>query len=516
LCGPLATTPEGETVDVAFASGNPAENAADALIVPVAAGAGEPLLSAPGSAMDARLSGELLRLAGDARFTGRVGTTLIVPTLGQAPARRVVLTGVGSLDALSQDALLRAAGAAVRAARDAGARRVVFALPDADWTMDRSAAVEASATGAALGQYRFDQYRGTASPNAANGRRVESVTFVDPELSPEEADKALRRAEAIARGVTIARDLGNEPASTLTPQVLAERAQAIAGSSGLQIEILGPDKLATIGAAATLAVGGGSSNGPRMIRLRYEPDGQPASDRVTGLVGKAITFDTGGYSIKPYEGMLHMKGDMAGGAAVLGAMSALRALGVGHVVEATICAAENMISGDAFRPGDVLLGMNGVTMEILSTDAEGRLVLADGLVDTARRGATELIDLATLTGAAVVALGNGATALFASDDALADRLLAAASTAGERTWRMPLFAELEQQIEGDVADIKNSGGRAGGAITAALFLQHFREGLPWAHLDIAPSNRTDKAGPLGPKGATGVGVRTLLQYLTTE
>jgi leucyl aminopeptidase len=503
-------------VDFAFTPGIPLETETDALIVPVASGDDGPLLSAPGTAVDSRLSGELLRLVADARFTGRAGATLVLPTLGQLPARRVVLFGVGSVDSLSEDSLMRAAGAAVRAARDAGASRVAFALPDADWNMNQFSAIEASAIGAALALYRFDHYRGAASPNAANGRRVESIAFVDPQLPEEDAQRALSRAEAIARGVAIARDLGNEPASTLTPQVLAERAQAIADSSGLEIEILGPERLAEIGAAATLAVGGGSTNGPRMVRLRYQPEGEPTSDRVTGLVGKAITFDTGGYSIKPYEGMLHMKGDMAGGAAVIGAMSALRDLGVGHVVVATVCAAENMISGDAFRPGDVLLGMNGVTMEILSTDAEGRLVLADGLVDTARRGATELIDLATLTGAAVVALGNGTTALFASDDALADRLLDAASIAGERMWRMPLIDELEQQIEGDVADIKNTGGRAGGAITAALFLRHFREDLPWAHLDIAGSNRQDKPGPLGPKGATGVGVRTLLQYLTAD
>ncbi len=503
-------------MDFTFKTGDPVNTETDALIVPVASGAAGPDLSAVASAVDSRLSGELLRLATDARLTGRAGTSLVVPTLGQLPARRIVLSGVGSVDSLSEDTLMRAAGAAVRAARDAGASRVAFSLPDADWNMDQSSAMEASAVGAALALYRFDHYRGAASPNAANGRRVDSIAFVDPQLPEEDARRALSRAEAIARGVAITRDLGNEPASTLTPQVLAERAQAIADSSGLEIEILGPEGLAEIGAAATLAVGGGSTNGPRMIRLRYRPEGQLASERVTGLVGKAITFDTGGYSIKPYEGMLHMKGDMAGGAAVIGAMSALRYLGVGHVVEATVCAAENMISGDAFRPGDVLLGMNGVTMEILSTDAEGRLVLADGLVDTARRGATELIDLATLTGAAVVALGNGTTALFASDDALADRLLDAANIAGERMWRMPLIDELEQQIEGDVADIKNSGGRAGGAITAALFLRHFREDLPWAHLDIAGSNRQDKPGPLGPKGATGVGVRTLLQYLTAD
>jgi leucyl aminopeptidase len=314
----------------------------------------------------------------------------------------------------------------------------------------------------------------------------------------------------------MARDLGNEPASTLTPELFAARAREIAAQSGLEIEILGPGELAELGANAMLAVGGGSSNSPRLIRLRYHPETVPSDSRVPGLVGKAITFDTGGYSIKPYEAMLDMKGDMAGGAAVLGAMSALRALECQTAVVATICAAENMISGDAFRPGDVIEGMNGVTMEILNTDAEGRLVLADGLVDTARRGATELIDLATLTGAAVVALGNGTTALFASDDRLADDLLSAAESTGERMWRMPLVDEFEKKIEGDVADIKNTGGRAGGAITAALFLRHFREGLPWAHLDIAGSSRQEKATPLGPKGATGVGVLTLLHYLLRE
>jgi leucyl aminopeptidase len=193
-------------------------------------------------------------------------------------------------------------------------------------------------------------------------------------------------------------------------------------------------------------------------------------------------------------------------------MSALRPLGVRHVVHGVICAAENMISGEAFRPGDVLTAMNGVTIEILSTDAEGRLVLADGLVYTARQGAQELIDLATLTGAKVVALGDETVGLFSNDDALAGRLLAAAAESGELIWRLPLTEEMNDQIKGEVGDIKNTGGRAGGAITAALFIQHFAEGLPWAHLDIAGSNRTTKNRPYTPKGATGVGVRTLLEY----
>jgi leucyl aminopeptidase len=500
-------------VQIRFESSDPMAVATDALIVPVFSGSDGPEWSGLAAEIDTALGRHPRGLATDARFSGKRGTTLLLPTLGQLPAKRIVLAGLGAAESLSAETATRSYGAALRDARDAGATDVAAALPDSTSGLDSAAALEAAAVGAELGSYRFDAYRGAAAPESSRSRAVESLRFLGGSMSADVASRTLRRAAAIARAVNLARDLANEPGAVLTPAGFADRAATVAAEHGLAIEILGPEELAEIGAEATLAVGGGSAHPPRLIRLRYRPDGQARADRVPGLVGKAITFDTGGYSIKPYEGMLEMKGDMAGGAAVLGAMSALRDLECPVAVEATICAAENMISGTAFRPGDVLRGMNGVTMEILSTDAEGRLVLADGLVDTARRGATELIDLATLTGAAVVALGEGTTALFASDDALAERLLAAASETGERMWRMPLIDDLERKIEGDVADIKNSGGRAGGAITAALFLQHFREGLPWAHLDIAGSSRQDKPGPLGPKGATGVGVRTLLRYL---
>ena len=501
-------------MEVTFDTGEPAKVIADALVVPVASGDGLPVWSVLAKELDAALSGELSSLAADARFSGKAATTLVVPTLGRIPSRRIIFAGLGSAENLSEATVLRMAGTAVRAARDAGARRVAIAVPDAGPGIDSLTALEAAAIGISLALYRFDHYRGEAAPESANGRDVESVQFVDNEISTANAEQALRTASVVARAVNLARDLGNEPAATLTPHELANRAEEVAQQSRLEIEVLDPAKLAEIGAAATLAVGGGSVNPPRLIRLRYRPTDISPGTHVVGLVGKAITFDTGGYSIKPYEGMLEMKGDMAGGAAVLGAMSALRDLGCTVPVEATICAAENMISGTAFRPGDVIKGMNGVTMEVLSTDAEGRLVLADGLVDTARRGATELIDLATLTGAAVVALGNGTTALFATDDRLAAGLLDSAERSGERMWRMPLIDELERKIEGHVGDIKNTGGRSGGAITAALFLKHFSEGLPWAHLDIAGSSRQEKASAIGPKGATGVGVRTLLRYLT--
>ncbi|CAA9545038.1 MAG: Cytosol aminopeptidase PepA [uncultured Thermomicrobiales bacterium] len=507
-------------MNVSYATGDPLAEAADATIVPVGTvdGKADPAHLA---AVDRALAGELARLVAEARFTGSLGSTMAVSTLGHMAPRRLVLTGVGAADAVDRRAITRAWGAAAVAARDAGASAIVSSPPPTGTALTPDAALAAGAEGVRIALYRFDTYRGAGRGDGPT-KEVASCRFIGGTIPDGEAARALILAEAIAAGVALARDLVNEPANVLNPEAMAERARRVAAASNLEIEVLGVEDLAEIGAGAITAVGRGSANGPRLIRLRYRPnaeDAEPVANagtaaRVVGLVGKCITFDTGGYSIKTYEGMLEMKGDMAGGAAVLGTMSALRALRCPVAVDATICAAENMISGEAFRPGDVLTAMNGVTIEVLSTDAEGRLVLADGLVDAARRGATELIDLATLTGAAVVALGEGTTALFASDDPLADRLLRAAALTGERAWRMPLIEELNEKIKGDVGDIKNTGGRGGGAITAALFLQRFSEGLPWAHFDIAGSARSAKGGPAGPKGATGVGVRTLLAYLT--
>jgi len=514
-------------VEIRAEAGIPVDQASDALVVPLSRDDGGTDWTGA-EAINAALGGELRRLAEDARFAAKRGETFLVPTLGRLPARRIVLAGLGPRDAVDRPAVEGAVGAALLTARTAGATEVVAAFPAAGLPLSAEPALAAAAEGAELALYRFAKYQ---AADEGGRREITTLRFVAPDLDETAARRALDRGRTIAAAVSLARDLVNEPASVLTPAAMAERAEAIAGAAGLAVETLGPAELAAMGANAIVAVGAGSAHEPRLIRLRYRPGAEDGGRRseagsssdlrpptsappVVGLVGKCITFDTGGYSIKPYEGMLEMKGDMAGGAAVLGAMSALAALDCPVAVEATICAAENMISGTAFRPGDILTALNGVTIEILSTDAEGRLVLADGLVDTARRGATELIDLATLTGAAVVALGDGTTALFASDDDLAERLLAAAARTGERCWRMPLIEELNDKIKGDVGDVKNSGGRAGGAITAALFLRRFSEGLPWAHLDIAGSARRAKAGPLGPKGATGVGVSTLLSYLT--
>jgi leucyl aminopeptidase len=503
-------------VEIRFLVDDPLGVSADAAVVPIVAANGDLVWEGLAARADEAFGGELRSLAKDARFRGNPGSTFVIPTLGRLPVRRLVLAGCGSLATLTSEAVRRAWGAATTAARDAGAVRIVSALPPDASHMSHAETLAAAVTGARLATYRFTKYFGAARNDEPPPRAVEDLLFVDRTLEASVASMAIDRGNAIADAVELARDLVNEPACTLTPAAFADRAREVAAGCHLDITVLGPEEMSQLGMGAIVAVGRGSANEPRLIHLVYRPDAAPASPRQIGIVGKAITFDSGGYSIKPYEGMLEMKGDMAGGAAVLGAMSALRALGCPHVVHGVIAAAENMISGEAFRPGDILTALNGVTIEVLSTDAEGRLVLADALVYTARQGAEELIDLATLTGAKVVALGEEMVALFSSDERLATDLLRAADVAGERLWRMPLAEELKDKIKGDIGDIKNTGGRAGGAITAALFLRHFTEGRPWAHLDIAGANLTSKAGPYTPKGATGVGVRTLLEYLLAD
>jgi leucyl aminopeptidase len=488
-----------------FSAADPASTETDALVVPVARGEEGHAPSDLLTTLDDTLGGNLATLLSDASFGGKAGTTLVVPTLGRLPARRLVVAGVGTPG--NEEDLRLGYAAAASAARRAGSTSLALALPHSEGSAATQAVV---ATRLAL--YRFTTYFGTAHGEPGAGGPSD-VTVIDAGLGEQDGAAAVRLGEAIADATAMARDLVNEPASTLNPATMAERARAVADSAGLEYREIGVDELAEMGAGAILAVGKGSAVPPRLIHLTYRPGDGTASGRKVGLVGKTITFDTGGYSIKTTEGMLEMKTDMAGGAVVLGTMSALRAIGCPHEVHAVICAAENMISGEAFRPGDILTAMNGVTIEVLSTDAEGRLVLADGLVYTSRQGVDEMIDLATLTGSAVVALGNITAALFATDDALAGRLTVAGADNGEDMWRMPLTPAIREQIRGDVGDIKNTGGRAGGSIAAALFLEYFREGLPWAHLDIAGTARAASARDYHPKGATGYGVRTLLTYL---
>lgn len=501
-------------MNIGWQTGSPLEREADALIVGVTAQEKQLELAGPAEELNDALGGQLVQLAADARFTGARGSRFVIPTLGRLPSRRLILAGLGSADAIDRESVRQAWGSATKGAIAAGASTVISFVPPVTEALTQAETLEAATQAVRMASYRFDKHFGTVRKEE-NPKQIETFSFVDPGADSVGTQSALDRGEAIGTGVNLARTLSDEPGNELTPQTMADMARQVALENGLEITVMGVEELKEMGANALLTVGKASSTDPQLIHLIYRPEDPDRSSRKIGLVGKCITFDTGGYSLKPGASMTTMKGDMSGGFAVLGAMSALRTLNVPHTVHGVICAAENMISGEAFRPDDIIVGMNGVTMEIVSTDAEGRLVLADGLVYTSRLGVDEMIDLATLTGAKVVALGDETTALFTNDDTVAERLLASAREAGEQMWRMPLSKHLEKQIKGTIGDIRNSGGRAGGSISAALFLQHFTEDTPWAHLDIAGGNLTT-GNHYTPKGSTGVGVRSLLSYLTSE
>jgi leucyl aminopeptidase len=367
----------------------------------------------------------------------------------------------------------------------------------------------AAVEGAILGTYVFERYKREKSDKTVETLRVVTADG----RQAREVTEGARRGEIFAQSTWLARDLINAPANDVHPTYVAEVAREIAREGKLKLKVLERDDCAKLGMGAFLGVAQGSEQPPKFIHLTYTPSGR-ATKRVA-VVGKGITFDSGGLDLKSAEGMSRMKNDMSGAAAVLGIMKALPKLGAKVEVHGLIAATENMPSGSAIRPGDILRAMNGTTIEIGNTDAEGRLTIADALCYAAKViEPQEMIDMATLTGACVVALGALCSGLMANDQRLADRLLAASRAAGERVWQLPLIEEYKEQFKSDVADLNNTGGRNGGAITAGLFIKEFVGAIPWAHLDIAGPAFIDRDSPLGPKGATGVAVRTILTYLT--
>jgi leucyl aminopeptidase len=440
-------------------------------------------------------------------FAGKAGESLAMPTFGRLPAATLLLIGLGDRDKVDGDALRRAAGTLVRGAGAAShaVTTLAQALPG-----DQAAAVQAVTEAALLAAYRFDKYKASA-----NGRpSVERLEVIPAGGDAAALESALVAGRVRAAATNLARDLSNEPANSLHPADLAAAAQRAVEGKGVRVSVKEEAELAAEGFGGIVGVGQGASNPPRLVELRYEPEG--ARGHVV-LVGKGITFDSGGLSLKPPDGMITMKTDMSGAASVLAVMSALDDLGVRVAVTGYLATAENMPSGSATRPGDVLTMKNGKTVEVLNTDAEGRLVMADALALGATSEPDAIVDVATLTGACVVALGKRYTGLMSNDDALAGELLAAAGEAGEHTWRLPLPEEYRKDLDSEVADLKNVGGdRYGGALTAGLFLQEFVDGRPWVHLDIAGPARADSDdGYLG-KGSTGTAVRTLLTWLGTR
>jgi leucyl aminopeptidase len=438
-------------------------------------------------------------------FEGKPGQVTHVHLAGRPAAARLIVVGLGEAGKATLETARRSAAAGVRRARDLGARTVTLDLLGERLPPGQRA--QAVVEGALLGTYSFDRYK-----REKNGRAVEALRVVAPDARvAREAEAGVRRGEVFAQATALARDLVNMPANDVHPTHLAQVATRIAREARLRLRVLDRAACQRMGMGAFLGVAAGSAQAPKFIHLTYAP-GRPG--RRVALVGKGITFDAGGLDLKTAEGMLRMKDDMSGAAAVLGVMKALAVLGAPVEVHGLIAATENMPSGSALRPGDILRAMNGTTIEVGNTDAEGRLTLADALAyANARVKPDEIIDVATLTGACVVALGPLCAGLFASDQALADRLLAAADRAGERLWQLPLIEEYREHLKSEVADLNNVGPRGGGAITAGLFLKEFAGATPWAHLDIAGPAFSEKDLPLAPKGGTGAAVRTLLTYL---
>jgi len=423
-------------------------------------------------------------------------------------AKRVLLVGGGKESKFNPNDLRKIVGAAARHLKSRSIRNVAIVLPSpVHFHADN--AVRAAVIGAVIGDFDPDTYK-----SDRKDQRIDSLTIVAQPGSDEKVlHSALEEGRIIGESQNFTRELVNEPSNRLTPTILAERARKMAAETGLECEVLGPDEIKALKMGAFWGVAQGSDEPPALIVLKYAPAGAPA-EPVLGLVGKAITFDTGGISIKPADGMEKMKYDMAGGATMLGAMRAIAQLKPKVKVNAVICASENMPSGKAQKPGDVQIAMSGKSIEIINTDAEGRLVLADGLTYARTKlGCTHLVDAATLTGACVVALAMVNAGIFANDDTMYERFEKARHQAGEKMWRLPLDDEYRDMIKSSIADIVNSGGRYGGAVTAAMFLKEFVEDKPWIHLDIAGTAWVDEAKPFIAKGPSGIAVRSLIEFV---
>lgn len=460
-------------------------------------------------AVDQALGGAITELIRHGDFKGKAGDIAVLYPRGAITAKRVLVVGLGSREKFNLEGVRLAAAAAIKHAQKLNAQEVTTIVHGAGVAhLPVTAAAQATAEGSLLALYRYD----AAKQKKENNHTIESLTIVELDESKLDGIKAgVEAAQAIAAGVILARDLVNMPPNVATPTKLAETAQAIAEAHNLNIIIGGRDWAAERNMGGFLAVAKGAGEEPKFVVLEHNGDRNDLETVV--LVGKGITFDTGGISIKPSERMDAMKSDMGGAAAVLGAMKAVGALNLPLRVIAITPCTENMPDANAYRPADVITISNGKTVEIISTDAEGRMVLADGLVYAAQYNPKAVIDLATLTGACMVALGtNIAAGLFATDDWLRDELLAAAENTHERLWPLPLWPDYRKAIESDVADMKNSGGRMGGVATSAVFLQEFTS-YPWAHLDIAGMAMSEGKVAYEPRGGTGYGVRLLVALL---
>jgi leucyl aminopeptidase len=431
-------------------------------------------------------------------FTGKPCELAILHRPAGLKAKRLAIAGAGKRDKFDANEMRKAVGTAVRSLKGRSLRRLHLWVEQPEFAQ---AAVE----GAILGDFEPDQLK---TDPKKNEKRLESFTLAVAKSSPE-LKTALERGRIVAEAQNFSRELKNEPANQLTPLVLAERARKMAADFGLECEILDEGRMRQLGMGSLLGVAQGSDNPPALIILRYVPEKAKGTDHL-GLIGKGVTFDTGGVSIKPADGMEKMKYDMGGGATVIGAMRAIAQLKPNVRITALVPTVENMVSGRAQRPGDIVTSLSGKTVEVLNTDAEGRLILIDAITYAIRLGCTHLVDAATLTGAIVVALGHIHIGAFTNNEEFLKRVTAAGKSGGERIWHMPLDDDYKEYLKSPFADLPNIGGRWGGAITAAKFLEEFVEGKPWVHLDIAGTAWLDDGKPFMAKGPSGVPMRTFV------
>jgi len=456
---------------------------------------------------DAAITAAAADLIASGEVTGKAAETTLLHKPAGLKARRLLLVSGGKLKSFSANDLRKISGAAVRALKAKDLKTFALVLPTAGVPAEDAA--KAIVEGAYVGSFDPDYYKSDRKE-----QKIDTITIVAPANSNAAAlQAAIDIGTIIGEAQNFTRDLVNEPSNRMTPTILADRAKAMSDEVGLQCEIYGPEKLKELKMGAFQSVAQGSPEQPaRLIVMRYEPKRAPAKP-VLGLVGKGITFDSGGISIKPADGMEKMKYDMAGGAAMIGAMRAIAQLKPNLRVIGIVCATENMPSGSAQKPGDVQMAMSGKSIEIINTDAEGRLVLADGLHYAKQLGATHLIDAATLTGAVVIALGMINVGVFSNDDDFYNRFNASLKASGEKMWRLPVEDDYRELIKSNIADIVNSAGRWGGAVTAAMFLKEFVGDTPWIHLDIAGVAWIEDAKPWIAKGPSGIPVRSLVEFV---
>jgi len=492
---------------VTAVTGNIIKVASDAIIVNLFEGTKQP--GGATAAVDKALGGAIAKMIKSGEIKGKKGEMTLIRTMGKIKPAKVLVMGLGKKDDLNANVIRNTVAEACRYLKKASVKEIATILHGAGaGGIDAEKSAQAITEGAMLGTYTFRRHKSKKDENGD----IEKLAIVTPDNKDlAKLKKGCEKGRILSEATILARDLDNEPSNYMTPTDLANAAKKVAADFGLECHIFEKKDLKKMKMGGLLGVACGSAQPPKLIMLKYQ--GDKRSKRTIGLVGKGITFDSGGISIKPSESMGDMKGDMAGGAAVISALRAIAELKPKVNVTAIVPATENMPSGCACKPGDVLKASNGKTIEVVNTDAEGRLILADALSYARKLGLSPVIDIATLTGACHVALGGLYSGGFTNDQKLIDKVIAAGKEAGERIWQMPLDDDYKDSNKSDIADVKNSGGRYGGAITAAQFLHEFIEDTPWVHIDIAGTSSTDKDKGAVVKGETGVIVRTLVNFV---